>query len=277
MRLAVNKTYKMLIGGAFVRSESNHSLTLFGAGLECNYPKATRKDVRDAVVAARAAQPGWAAKTAMNRGQILYRIAEMMEARLDEFVELVQAEGLTKPAALKDVQSSIDRFVYYAGWADKFQQVLGTVNPVAVQYFNFSVPEPMGVVGIAAKGKGLLSLVSLLAPAVTGGNTVVILASDESPLSACEFAEIVATSDVPAGVVNILTGRHLDTLPHLAKHMDVNALSLAMQRTPELVDDATQNLKRLRFYDRDDWTAAQGLSWIGDLLETKTVWHPIGV
>lgn len=276
MRLAVNKTYKMLIGGAFVRSESNRTLSWTEGspnaqspggegGPDINYCRATRKDVRDAVGAARAAFGGWSGRTAYNRGQILYRMAEMLEARSDEFDALLSSKA--------EVQACVDRLLYYAGWSDKFQQLLGTVNPVAAPYFNFSVPEPMGVVGIAAGGDGLLGLVSLVAPAIVGGNTCVAMASDTAPIVACEFAEVVATSDVPGGVVNILTGSQNETVPHLAKHMDVNALVLSSSPSTALVDDATENLKRLRVYEE----AGQGLSWIADLQETKTVWHPIGV
>jgi acyl-CoA reductase-like NAD-dependent aldehyde dehydrogenase len=195
-------------------------------------------------------------------------MAEMLEARTDEFVGLLDSRD-----AASEVQTSVDRLLHYAGWSDKFQQLLGTVNPVAAPYFNFSVPEPMGVVGIAAGGDGLLGLISLLAPAIVGGNTCVLVAADSAPIVACEFAEVVATSDVPGGVVNILTGLQSETLPHLAKHMDVNALVVAGAATPGLVDDATANLKRLRFYADSD----QGLSWIADLQETKTVWHPVGI
>jgi len=262
MRLKVNKTHKMLIGGAFVRSESNRTLETVDSSGEfvSNYSRASRKDVRDAVLSARNAAQGWAKKTAYNRGQILYRLAEMLEA---------------KSSSLED--ESVDRLLYYAGWSDKYQQLLGTVNPVAVPYFNFSVPEPMGVVGIAASG-GLLGIVSLLAPVIVGGNTCVVLAPDDCPVVACEFAEVVATSDVPPGVVNILTGTQSETLPHLAKHMDVNALAVcgsSLSRS-ELVGLATENMKRLRIFDQTGGPDDQGLSWIEDFQEIKTVWHPVG-
>lgn len=267
MRLAVNKTYKMLIGGAFVRSESNRSLEHPSGP---NYPRATRKDVRDAVRAAFAAGPGWQSRTAYNRGQILYRMAEMLEARADQL----------GPA--KEVAQSVDRLVYYAGWADKFKQVLGSVNPVAAPYFNFSVPEPVGVVGLVCggPGSGLLAMVSVLAPCVVGGNTCVVLAPDESPIVACEFCEVLGTSDLPAGVVNILTGRQSETVRPLAKHMEVQSLMVCGPcNRAELIDDATENLKRTRFVESPDWLkdASQGLEWIEAFQEVKTVWHPMGV
>lgn len=274
MRIAVNKTYKMLIGGAFVRSESNRTLeaTDSQGKFVANYSRATRKDVRDAVKAARSAASGWSARTAYNRGQILYRLAEMLEARSAEFAQM---ETLGE----KSTGLAIDRLLYYAGWADKYQQLLGSVNPVAMSYFNFSVPEPMGVVGVAANG-GLVGLVSVVAPVICGGNTIVVLAPEKAPLSSCEFAEIVATSDVPSGVVNILTGTQAETVPHLAKHKDVNAIALCESSAAgAVVDDATDNLKRVRDYGRVEWqgVSGQGLDFVSDFQETKTVWHPMGV
>ncbi|MBS1715111.1 MAG: aldehyde dehydrogenase family protein [Armatimonadetes bacterium] len=264
MRLSVNKTYKMLIGGAFVRSESERTLPTDGA----NTPRATRKDVRDAVKAARAAWPGWSARTAYNRGQILYRLAEMLEARSGEF------EGLGN----EDPGQAVDLLVHYAGWTDKYAQLLGSVNPVAAPYFDFSVPEPVGVVGAAAES-GLTGVVRALAPAITGGNACIVLAADESAVVACEFGEIVATSDVPAGVVNILTGRQSETFPHLCKHMDVDAVcapeAMVLPGSQNL-GDATENLKRVHSWDTLHRTGGQGLHWVGAFQETKSVWHPVG-
>lgn len=260
MRLAVNKTYKMLIGGAFVRSESNRSLETDGV----NTPRGTRKDVKDAVKAARAAQPGWDKKTAYNRGQILYRLAEMLEARTDEFVKLGCSES--------EVAKAVDALVYYAGWADKYQQILGSVNPVAAPYFNFSMPEALGVVGVIVEGETLFDLVSQTACVIVSGNTVVTVSDDAGAVVACEFGEIVATSDVPAGVVNILTGRQEEMLPHLARHMDVNGLCASPTQIGRVLDDATENLKRLR-----SARPGQGLAQIEDFVEIKTVWHPVGL
>lgn len=259
MRLAVNKTYKMLINGVFVRSESNRSLVSDGA----NTPRGTRKDVRDAVKAARAAQSGWDKRTAYNRGQVLYRLAEMLEARTDEFVKI----GCTTD----EVASAVDVLVYYAGWSDKYQQVLGAVNPVAAPYFNFTMPEAVGVVGVSIVGSKLSDLLAQTACVIVGGNTAIVLADEEGAIVACEFGEVVATSDVPAGVVNILTGRQSEMLPHLAKHMEVNAVSASEGQVHAIVDDATENLKRLR-------TARSGfgLAHIEDFQELKTVWHPVG-
>lgn len=273
-RLEVRKTYKMLIGGAFVRSESGRSLDAAGHGQVC---RASRKDVRDAVKAARGAFAGWSGRTAFNRAQILYRVAEMLEARGAEF----EAVGAT------DVSAAIDRLVHFAGWADKFVQQSGSVNPVAGPFFDFSVPEPMGVVGIVVPdGTGLLGLVTALSAALCGGNTVVLIAADDAPILACEFAEVLATSDVPAGVVNVLTGHRDETVPVLASHMDVNALDV---QRPLVVPEGygrdwlvagAENLKRVRLHgptDLSGLTAAQTLAWIEALTETKTVWHPVGL
>ncbi len=264
MRTVVRKTYKMLIGGQFVRSESGRSLEVGGV----NVCHASRKDVRDAVKAARAACSGWSAKTAMNRGQILYRMAEMLEARSQDFSDVT---------ALQDVENSIDLLVHYAGWADKYQQCLATVNPVAAPYFNFSFAEPMGVVGVACGGTTLTSMVGAVAPVLTGGNTCVMLASDQTPVMACVFAEVVSTSDVPAGVLNILTGIQGETLPHLAQHMDVNALAVHSEdaRSNGLLAEAAENLKRVSFWPVGE--ARDSLAAISTFQETKTVWHPIGL
>jgi acyl-CoA reductase-like NAD-dependent aldehyde dehydrogenase len=266
-RLPVKKTYKLFIGGAFPRSESGRTYEAQGQ----NVARASRKDVRDAVVAARAAQPKWAGATAYNRGQVLYRIAEMMEARSAEFAEYSTGKA--------EVEQAIDRWVWYAGFADKLAQVLGSSNAVAGPYFNFTVPEPTGVVGIVAPPQPpLLGLVSRIAPALVGGNAVVALASEESPLAAVELAEALATSDVPGGAVNILTGHRAELAPWLASHMDVNAIDLTGADGPkselsaELEVAAADNVKRVVHGNPD----GQSLYEIAAFLESKTVWHPIG-
>jgi acyl-CoA reductase-like NAD-dependent aldehyde dehydrogenase len=263
-RLPVKKTYKLYLGGEFPRSESGRTYEAEGA----NVARASRKDIRDAVRVARQAFPKWAAMTAYNRGQVLYRIAEMMEARRAEFAQLSSGP--------KEVERSIDRFVWYAGWSDKLAQVLGSSNPVAGPYFNFTVPEPTGVVGIVAPEEPPLEgLVSRLAPAIVGGNSAVVIASESSPLAAVELAEVLATSDVPGGVVNLLTGYRSELGPVLAAHMDVNALDLAGAdgEVAELERLAADNVKRVVRGSADSqspWEAAA-------FLELKTVWHPIGV
>ncbi|MDQ3993794.1 MAG: aldehyde dehydrogenase family protein [Actinomycetota bacterium] len=262
-RLPVAKTYKLFIGGAFPRSESGRSYEVEGA----NVARASRKDVRDAVRGAREAFPKWAGTTAYNRGQVLYRIAEMMEGRRAQFAELVGAED--------EVDEAVDRWIWYAGWADKLAQVLGSSNPVAGSYFNFTIPEPMGVVGVVAPEEPALSgLVSRLAPAIVGGNVAVVVASERRPLAAITLAEVLATSDVPGGVVNILTGRKTELCPVLASHMDVNALDLAgfAGDRAELERAAAENVKRVvrNGEGQSPWHAAA-------FLEMKTVWHPIGV
>ncbi len=262
-RLPVNKTYKLFIGGKFPRSESGRTYEADGQ----NVAQASRKDVRDAVQAARGAQPKWASATAYNRGQVLYRIAEMMEARADEFAALCSGRD--------EVERAIDRWVWYAGFADKLAQVLGSTNPVAGPYFNFTFPEPTGVVAtIAPDEPPLLGLVSRLAPALTGGNAVVALASETQPFAAIELAEAIATSDVPGGVVNLLTGRRAELAPWLASHMDVNAIDItgANGLRADLERAAADNVKRVVVADPD----AQSLWEISAFLELKTVWHPIG-
>jgi acyl-CoA reductase-like NAD-dependent aldehyde dehydrogenase len=262
-RLAVKKTYKLYIGGKFPRSESGRTYEAEGQ----NVARASRKDVRDAVRIAQAAQPKWAEMTAYNRGQVLYRVAEMLEARTREFAELTGDEA--------EVDAAVDRFVWYAGWADKLAQVLGSSNPVAGPYFNFTVPEPTGVVALIAPDEPpLLGLVSRVLPALTGGNVVVAVASETRPLAAIELAEALATSDVPAGAVNLLTGRRGELAPWLASHMDVNALDLtgADGDSPDLERAAADNVKRVVHGE------ANGQSpWdIASFLELKTVWHPVG-
>jgi acyl-CoA reductase-like NAD-dependent aldehyde dehydrogenase len=284
-RLEVRKTYKLYVGGAFPRSESGRSyeVTDTRGRFLANAALASRKDARDAVVAARKAQPGWAGATAYNRGQVLYRVAEVMEGRRAQFVEDVQrAEGLTARRAETAVDASIDRWVWYAGWADKLAQVLGGTNPVAGPFFNFSLPEPTGVVAVVApQESSLLGLVSVIAPVIVGGSTSVVLASQTRPLPAITLSEVMATSDLPGGVVNLLTGDVAEVAPWLASHMDVNALDLAGVDDADLRRDleiaAADNVKRVRRPDTDDWTADPGLSRIRSFLETKTVWHPIGV
>jgi len=263
-RLPVKKTYKLYIGGAFPRSESGRTYEAQGQ----NVARASRKDLRDAVVAARAAQPKWGGATAYNRGQVLYRIAEMMESRLDEFASLASGRD--------EVERAVDRWVWYAGFADKLAQVLGSANPVAGPYFNFTVPEPTGVVGIVVPDEPpLLGLVSRVAPALVGGNAVVAIASETKPLAAIELAEVLATSDVPGGVVNLLTGYRTELASWLASHMDVNAIDLtgADGLRPELEQAAAENVKRVILGAPD----AQSAYEISAFLEMKTVWHPIGV
>ena len=271
-RLAVRKTYKLFVGGKFPRSESGRSYLVQNS----NVALASRKDVRDAVVAARAAVKGWSGATAYNRGQILYRAAEMLEGRRAEFVALGLAEA--------EVDAAVDRWVWYAGWSDKIAQVYGGANPVAGPYFNLSAPEPTGVVGVVAPAdSALLGLVSVIAPAIVTGNTVVVLAAEEAPLAAVTLAEVLATSDLPGGVVNILTGRPAETAPWLAGHMDVNAIDLTGVTDPALAKDletaAAENLKRVLRPAAEpvDWTADPGIERMTALLETKTVWHPKGV
>ncbi|MFI7611734.1 aldehyde dehydrogenase family protein [Nonomuraea terrae] len=282
-RIPVRRTYKLYVGGAFPRSESGRSYPVTSsAGVHlANAALASRKDARDAVVAARKAFPGWSGRTAYNRGQILYRIAEMMEGRRAQFAEEVAAaEGVGTGRAQAIVSAAVDRWVYYAGWADKFGQVLGGANPVSGPYFNLSQPEPTGVVGVfGPPGSPLLGLVSVLAPVITAGNTAVLVASERAPLPAVTLAEALATSDLPAGVANILTGRLAELAPPLAGHADVNALDLtgAGALAAELEALAATTLKRVLRPGQDDWADPDpGLSRIRPFVETKTVWHPIG-
>lgn len=284
-RLPVRKTYKLYIGGAFPRSESGRSYPIASAGgaLLAHAAQASRKDVRDAVVAARKAVGGWSGATAYNRGQVLYRVAEMLEGRRAQFAdEVAAAEGMSPNAALTLVDEAIDRWVYYAGWADKYAQVVGATNPVAGPYFTFSLPEPTGVVGIIApQDSSLLGLVSVVAPALTTGNTVVVVASESRPLPAVSLTEVLATSDLPAGVVNLLTGRVGELAPWLAAHRDVNALDLTgvtAEARRDLQVAAADNVKRV-FAPTGvpRWADEPGLTRLNAFVETKTVWHPIGV
>ena len=283
-RVPIRKTYKLYIGGTFPRSESGRSYEVADSKgrFLANAAMGSRKDARDAVVAARAAFPGWSGATAYNRGQVLYRVAELMEGRREQFVAEVGAgEGLSKGKAESAVSEAIDRWVWYAGWSDKVMAVYGSANPVAGPYFDFSVPEPTGVVAvIAPQESSLLGLVSVLAPAIVTGNTTVVLASESAPLPAVTLSEVLATSDVPGGVVNMLTGRAAEVAPWLASHMDVNAIDLAGAPVESLVDlqvAAADNLKRVLRPRGDDWARTPGTERLFAHLETKTVWHPIGV
>ncbi len=280
-RLAVRKTYKLYIGGAFPRSESGRSYVVndHRGGFLANAAMASRKDARDAASAARKAFPGWSSATAYNRGQVLYRVAELMEGRRAQFAaEVRAAEGLSAAKAEAAVDAAIDRWVWYAGWSDKIAQVQGSSNPVAGPYFNFSLPEPAGVVVVLAPAESsLLGFVSVVAPVIVSGNTVVAVASERFPLPAVSLSEVLATSDVPGGVVNVLTGRLAEIAPWLASHMDVNAIDLA-GAPADLADDlavaATDNLKRVVRLADGDWSRTPSPARMLAYLETKTVWHP---
>jgi acyl-CoA reductase-like NAD-dependent aldehyde dehydrogenase len=278
-RLRVRKTYKLYIGGAFPRSESGRSYPVTGRDgtLLAHAAQASRKDVRDAVVAARKGFAGWSRATAYNRGQVLYRVAEMLDGRREQFAAEVAAVG-DDPST---VDAAIDRWVWYAGWADKYAQVVGASNPVAGPYFNFSLPEPTGVVGVlAAQESSLLGLVSVIAPVIVTGNAAVVVASQERPLPAISLAEVLATSDLPGGVVNILTGRVAELAPWLASHRDVNALDLtgvAADARPSMQQAAADNVKRVYLPRHDDWAADPGTRRLAAFVETKTVWHPKGL
>ena len=292
-RIDVRKTYKLYIGGAFPRSESGRSYVVRASDGTpiANACRASRKDLREAVRAARKAAGGWADRTAMNRGQVLYRVAELMEGRRDQFVaEVSQAEGVREAKSRELVARAIDRWVWYAGWADKISQVLGSANPVAAPYFNFTIPEPTGVVGIVApEPSSLLGLVSRLAPPLVAGNAVVVIASETRPLAAVTLTEVLATSDVPGGVINVLTGLKAELVPVMAGHVDVDAIDVwgvpdALRTEVELV--AADNVKRLSRRPagvsdaRFDWLddrATERPEWIAAFLEMKTVWHPVGV
>jgi acyl-CoA reductase-like NAD-dependent aldehyde dehydrogenase len=272
-RIPVRKTYKLFIGGAFPRSESGRSYPVTTpSGEVVHAAQASRKDVRDAVVAARGAFGKWSASTAYNRGQILYRVAELLEGRREQFGSYTSAA---------EVDAAIDRWVHFAGWADKYAQVVGSTNPVAGPYFTFSLPEPTGVVGVLApQDSSLLGLVSVIAPVITTGNTVVVVAAQDRPLPAISLAEVLDTSDLPGGVVNILTGFTAELAPWLASHRDVNALDLtgaAPGLRANLQAAAADNVKRVYVPRNADWSAAPGLGRLSAFIETKTVWHPIGV
>ncbi|MBB4784887.1 aldehyde dehydrogenase family protein [Streptomyces rapamycinicus] len=282
-RLSVLKTYKLFVGGKFPRSESGRVYEVTDAKGKwlANAPLASRKDARDAVVAARKAFGGWSGATAYNRGQILYRVAEMLEGRRDQFIhEVADAEGLSKSKATAQVDAAIDRWVWYAGWSDKTAQIAGSANPVAGPYFNLSSPEPTGVVALLApQDSAFLGLVSVIAPAIVTGNTTVVVASEKSPLPALSLAEVLATSDLPGGVVNVLSGRTAEIAAPLAAHQDVNAIDLAgadPELATELEKAAAENLKRVLRPQPVDWTADPGTGRLLTFLETKTVWHPMG-
>ncbi len=284
-RLPITKTPKPYVGGAFIRSESGRTFPIKdeAGNFFANIPQCTRKDLRNAVEAAAKAGPGWAKRTAYNRGQILYRLGEMLEARRKEMIDVHVTLGGPKALVTKAVDTAVDRLIYYAGWADKYEQLLGNVNPVAAPYFNFTVTEPMGVVGLIAPDRPpLLPLISLIAPAIVSGNTVVALASESVPYPAILFGEMLATSDLPGGVVNILTGFRKELVPTFATHTHLRAISAAGVSAEErraLRLGAAESVKRVRFADSEtNWLAesSQNLDAIRDTLEFKTTWHPIG-
>lgn len=282
-RLEVLKTYKIYIGGQFPRTESGrYYVPTNAAGKKlANVCLSSRKDFRDAVVAARGAFGGWSSRAAFNRSQILYRMAEMLEGRKAQFVDELVQQDASKVKAEKEVNLAIDRLIYYAGWCDKFQQLFSAVNPVASSHFNFSVPEPTGVVAIIApQGDSLLGLVSVIAPVITGGNTCVVLASETKPLCAVTFAEVLNSSDLPGGVVNILTGRPAELASWFVDHMDVNATLYCENNsdTQKMIrEKSATNLKRVSFYDKINWYGEEGQSpyFIMDTQEIKTTWHPV--
>jgi acyl-CoA reductase-like NAD-dependent aldehyde dehydrogenase len=281
-RIDVLKTYKIFIGGQFPRTESGRYYPLMNkkGNTIANVCLSSRKDFRNAVVAARSAFGGWSARAAMNRGQILYRIAEMMEGRKTQLIDELLQMGNTAKSAKEEVESAIDRVVYYAGWCDKYQALFGSVNPVASSHFNFSVPEPMGVVGIIGPEiPSLLGLISSVMPAIAGGNTVIFLASENQPLCAITMAEIIHSSDVPGGVINILTGKSAELYSHFASHMDVNAIVYFRQDAKEIKsiqELSSLNVKRSFMKDEDLWKEdAQSPYAILDFQEIKTTWHPI--
>lgn len=281
-RIEVLKTYKIYIGGQFPRTESGRFYPLLNSKKEmiANISLSSRKDFRNAEVAARAAFSGWSSKTHFNRGQIVYRIAEMMEGRKEQFVNELVLQGVTKKQAEAEVQLSVDRWVYYAGWCDKYSALFSSVNPVASSHFNFSVPEPMGVVSIIAPEKSaLLGLVSVIAPVIAGGNSCVVLASEKMPLCSITLAEVLATADLPGGVVNILTGKSVELHSHFSSHMDINAMIYCRNNKEEIKligENASLNVKRVFYWDKD-WSKneSQNPYLIFDLQEIKTTWHPV--
>lgn len=285
-RLPITKTPKVYVGGAFIRSESARTYPLKDAagGFFANIPQCTRKDVRNAVEAAAKAGPGWAKRTPYNRGQIIYRLAEMIEARKADLADALAVGGASKSAAGREITATIDRLVYYAGWADKYEQVLGNVNPVASPHFNFTVTEPMGIIGLLApEAAPLLALVSLVAPAITSGNTVVALASTTQPYPAIVLGEMLATSDLPGGVVNLLTGYRKEMVPTFATHTHFRAVAgVANAEERKAIKlaaaDSVKRVKLAKAEEPIDWFSdqAQSLYELRDLLEFKTTWHPIG-
>jgi len=285
-RLPITKTPKVYVGGAFIRSESARTYPLPDAAgnFFANIPQCTRKDLRNAVEAAAKAGPGWAKRTPYNRGQIIYRLGEMLEARKADLADALAIGGTSKSAAAKEIAATIDRLIHYAGWADKYEQLLGNVNPVAAPYFNFTVTEPMGIVGVLAPEEApLLALVSLIAPAITSGNTVVALASTSRPYPAIVLGEMLATSDLPGGVVNLLTGYRKEMVPTFATHTHLRAISgvASAEERQQLKQGAADSVKRVRLLKAEesvDWFSAkvEGLYEIRELIEFKTTWHPIG-
>lgn len=287
-RLNVRKTYKLYINGEFPRTESGrfYPIKSKGGELLANACRGSRKDLRNAVQAARKAFAGWSGKTAYNRGQILYRIAEVCESRATELAEELRRQGSSASEARKEIDQVIDRCVYYAGWSDKYPQIFGSVNPVAGPYYNFTVPEPTGVVGVVAPEEpALLGLISRIAPAIVGGNTVVAITSESKPLAAITFAEVLANSDVPAAVVNLISGLKSELVPWLAAHMDVNAIDatgVARNDLAALQKTAAENVKRVVHFDGDaigwnDDRLSQSPYAIFEFQEMKTVWHPMGM
>ena len=281
-RIEVLKTYKIYIGGKFPRTESGRYYQPQSNGMVLgNICQSSRKDFRNAVVVARSAQGGWSSKSAYNRGQILYRVAEILEGRRVQFINELVQQGSKRPQAEKEVNLSIDRLVYFAGWCDKYTQIFSSVNPVASSHFNFSVPEPTGVVAILApEESGLLGLISQIAPTIAGGNTCVVLASENKPLCSVTLAEVLSTSDVPGGVINILTGNRKELIPHFASHMDVNALVYCGDNAAEIKtihEAAVDNLKRVKIRDGGGYVndKYENPYLISSLQETKTTWHPI--
>jgi aldehyde dehydrogenase (NAD+) len=285
-RLPITKTPKVYVGGAFIRSESARVFPLRDAAGDffANIPQCTRKDLRNAVEAAAKAGPSWAKRTAYNRGQILYRLAEMIEARAGEMAAAIALGGATPAAAAREVAAAVDRLIYYAGWTDKYEQVLGNVNPVAAPYFNFTVTEPMGIIGVIAPDEApLLALISLIAPAITSGNTVVALASTTQPYPAILLGEMLATSDLPGGVVNLLTGFRAEMIPTFATHTHLRAISAVVNAAERkaLALGAAESVKRtilLKAEEKRDWfaPATQSVDAIRDTVEFKTTWHPVG-
>jgi len=284
-RIDINKTYKLYIGGKFPRTESGryYAINNSKGNLIANMCLASRKDFRNAVVVARKAQNSWADTTALNKGQILYRIAEMLEGRKDQFIKELVMQGETEEKAKNEVEMSVDRLVYYAGWSDKYQQLFSAVNPVSSSHFNFSNLEPVGVVSIIApEEQSLLGLVSVIAPAIVGGNVVIVLASENKPLTAISFAEVLNSSDVPGGVVNILTGKQSELISHMASHMDVNTIIYCGKEevTIKTINElASNNVKRTVFYKKTNWNNEQSESpyFIEKTQEVKTTWHPTKV
>ncbi|MBX3737677.1 MAG: aldehyde dehydrogenase family protein [Candidatus Didemnitutus sp.] len=285
-RLPVTKTPKCYVGGAFIRSESSRVFPIKDAAgnFFANIPQCTRKDLRNAVEAAAKAGPGWAKRTAYNRGQIIYRMAEMLEARQADMADALAVGGTSKAAAAKEIVATIDRLIHYAGWTDKYESLLGSVNPVAAPYFNFTVTDPMGIVGVIAPDEApLLALVSLIAPIITSGNTVVALASSTQPYPSIVLGEMLATSDLPGGVVNLLTGFRKEIVPTMATHAHLRALAgvANAEERKALKLGAAESVKRVKLHaaeDKTDWFSdrAQSLYEIRDFVEFKTTWHPVG-